>query len=187
MTIRISRQVLGYCFAVLMIALSSCAPRFEADPNATPIAVMNATSVGFDLTMQVIDSTRAATISAYETQNAGSAALTVVPVPFAEAVFVLVNADCHFGPGTNYGIVISLYPGESALLLGVDSGGSWFYIETVSTIRCWILASLVSPPVVIGTAGVTATLPVVPPPPTPFSTLTPSPVPTFQDIGTPVP
>ncbi len=187
MTIRNSRQVLCFCFAVLVIALSSCTPKFVADPNATSIAVMNVTNVGFDLTMQVIDSTRAATISAYETQNAGSPALTVVPVGFAETVFVLVNADCHYGPGPDYGIVMSLFSGETALILGVDPGGSWFYIETVSTVRCWILASLVSPPAVIGTPGITATLPVVPPPPTPFSTLTPSPFPTFQNIGTPVP
>ncbi|HUF37053.1 MAG TPA: hypothetical protein VMN57_00900 [Anaerolineales bacterium] len=187
-------QTLCLFFVFSAIALSSCKTTREIDPNATAIAVMGILVEGAEETAQAIESTRAATIAFYETESAqltgtagvppGSTAnpLTPVATDTTNAVIMLVNADCRYGPGTNYGVVLSLFSGETALVLGVDPGGTWLYIQTLSGVSCWILGSLVSAP----TGG---DIPVLTPPPTPFFTLTPTqfPSPTAQDIGTPVP
>lgn len=167
------------------IALGSCFPDTEVDPDATPIAVMDVTIPGFDLTLQAAGVVRAATISAYQTQSAGLPPVTYIP--FAESVGVLVNANCHAGPGMEYGVALSLFAGETVALLGVDDTGTWFYIEALGAIRCWILSTLVSLPggfIPSPPPGSTG-LPVIPPPPTPLSTLTPSPFPTPPPNGTP--
>ena len=187
MKVRIAWLVSGFLIVLSVIAMASCAPRLIIDPNATPIAVMDGTIQGFDQTQQALEVIRMATIAYYGTQSAGlSNPLTAIPAPANEAVFVAVNADCRSGPGTEYGVVISLYAGESAVLFGVDAGGSWFYIEALDSVRCWILSSLVFAPggTPLSAAG---NIPVLPPPPTPVFTLTPTLIPTPVNIGTPAP
>ena len=186
MLYRTHRVTLFLSILLLLIALSACLPEIYADPDATPIAVVQANSEDLALTAQAADVTRAPTIAAFQTESAISTAAagfqpTFDPSTSVEAVAVLAQAECRFGPGTNYGVVMSLFFGESVIVLGTDLGAGWFYIQTTSQVRCWILASLVSPP-----SNLTS-LPVLPPPPTPFVTLTPTLVPTVQNIGTPAP
>jgi len=185
MKVRNSRRVLVLSIVVLAVALPSCASPSEVDPNATAVAVIGPNIEGASQTALAAESIRAATITFYQTQFAGTP--TAVPMLFTETRVVQFNSECRFGPGLNYGVVMSLFAGESVVLLGFEPGGTWFYIETVPGITCWILASLVTVPG--ASPGPAASdIPVLTPPPTPVSTLTPTQIPTSPVIiGTPVP
>jgi hypothetical protein len=189
MTKMIRKQTAFLILLISAAALSACSPDIAVDPNATAIAVMGPGGQG-------IDGDRAPTIahflteSAQLTQAAGGTVngtpnpLTPFPTQFAVPVVLVADAECRYGPAAYFGIVLTLFAGEGATVLGVEPGGGWYYIETQSLVRCWVLASLVSST----ETGGTITLPVITPPATPIATLTPTAFPTtVQDIGTPAP
>jgi len=71
----------------------------------------------------------------------------------------LVN--CRFGPGTVYSMVGELKEGQSASVAGINSQGTWYYIEDPGNPdgHCWVAADFVE------TTGNVQALPTVNPPP----------------------
>lgn len=86
--------------------------------------------------------------------------------PADDVLTVDVGANVRSGPSVNYPVVANLAAGDTATVLGKDSSGTWYVIETTRTSngQGWI-AGLVST-----YNGDLAALPVIaapPPPPTP--------------------
>ncbi len=70
----------------------------------------------------------------------------------------LVN--CRFGPGTVYSMVGELKEGQSASIAGINSQGTWYYIEDPGNPdgHCWVAVDFVE------TTGNVEALPIVNPP-----------------------
>lgn len=50
-----------------------------------------------------------------------------------------INTNCRTGPGTIYKVIGYLMKGETAAILGRDSGGNWWYIDNPSLqSNCWV-------------------------------------------------
>ena len=82
---------------------------------------------------------------------------------------ILQNSHCRKGPGTDYEIVTSLVPGQSALIEGHNQEHTWWWLQLPgSRAHCWIWAALVE------ASGPLSNVPVVAAPPKPTFTNTPA-------------
>jgi hypothetical protein len=78
------------------------------------------------------------------------------------------------GPGTAYPVVGSLAGGESAPILGRDSGNAWWQIELGDSTEGWVYAQIVNTEGDVSGIAVAANIPTPPPPPTPAAPPTPT-------------
>lgn len=86
----------------------------------------------------VLDSFRFFAETAEETPTGAGTVITPAPLPGPEAADVvptdvqyiqaLVNVNIRSGPGTNYGIVGSVFAGQTAQVTGVMPGGDWWRV-----------------------------------------------------------
>lgn len=71
---------------------------------------------------------------------------TVTPSPTFDFpdVTVLEQANCRYGPGTAYLYAQGLYAGDTSIVHGRNSGGTWLWIlPSTATWHCWVSASVV--------------------------------------------
>jgi hypothetical protein len=95
-------------------------------------------------------------------------------VPVAPYVYVISDkpVNVRAGDSTRHPIVASLSPGDSARLLGINQGRTWYKVRLGNGREGWVSASLVLP---LGRQQDLDALPVLPspPPPAPTATATP--------------
>lgn len=103
-----------------------------------------------------------------------TAVLTVTPL--WPSLSVSVPTNCRSGPGKAYEMVGALLVGEIVRVYARDPTGTYWYIPNPDSSGefCWVWGQYAT------MYGLTALLPVYTPPPTPSSTLTPSPTPDFD-------
>jgi len=88
--------------------------------------------------------------------------MTMTPTPPAPMASFLQNSHCRKGPGTDYGIVTSLFQGATALIEGRNQDSSWWWIRLPeSRGHCWVWSGLVE------TSGNLSGLPLIAAPPLP--------------------
>lgn len=110
-------------------------------PTSTPLAIVQ-------------DATPLPTLPALPTQIQVSA----TPAPF---VRFITSANCRYGPGTVYAVLIALPQGTEAALIGTNANATWFQVQPNGVPKCWVSASAME------AIGTIAGLPVIPAPPTP--------------------
>lgn len=157
--------LLGGLVAVVIMRANGPAPSAQATVTALPLP----TRV---VSIPTVTPAPSATATAEPTATDEPATTTPEPTeaeatPTEEVDFLTVDvgANVRSGPGVAYAVVANLAAGDTATVLGKDSSGTWFAIETsrTSSGQGWI-AGLVST-----FAGDAASLPIIaapPPPPT---------------------
>lgn len=126
-------------FSILAALALACG--VSVDLGNQPAATATAGTSGLNQVATVV----AQTLQAY-TQQAptvtATPSLTGTPVPTATPPTLTVSTDtiCYAGPGTNYGMVITLHPGTIAVVLGKNTALNYWLIATPNYpgSTCWL-------------------------------------------------
>jgi uncharacterized protein YgiM (DUF1202 family) len=95
--------------------------------------------------------------------------------PLIPMISVSVNTNCREGPSTIYNITGALLVGQTVQIYAQDPTGTWWQIKDPSGREyCWVSGKYAT------TTGLTNTLPIYTPRPTPLPTYTPTPAPGFD-------
>jgi len=104
-------------------------------------------------TMQAVKSASKTPMKALETPA------LMTPSPSATpAAIIQANAYCRMGPGENYKSIASVKPNQTAALIGKDTTGNYWLIQTSSG-ACWVASQYVA------ITGGTQNIPEMTPPP----------------------
>lgn len=113
--------------AMVAVGLVGCRPSTEIPPTPTlePVSTFTPTAIP----IAISPPTEAATA-------------TLRPSS-AYAIAKEQPVNCRFGPGTFYAVVDILQPLQSALIVGKDSAGMWWYLKNPNFpgAYCWVIAS----------------------------------------------
>lgn len=135
------RQLAVFC--ILALGMLACSVTF--DLGTQPASTQTSQLSGLEQVSTMV----AQTLQAF-TQEALSATPTNTPMPTATAttaktsvpptLSVSVATNCYAGPSTNYGFVITIYPGISVIVVGKDTADNYWIIDVPNypgTI-CWL-------------------------------------------------
>lgn len=146
---------LGALIILIVVLLASCGSNQSTPlaelPSAnvitqTPTATVTGTSVPTGTATAT--ATRTATHTTQPTSTPTfppTDTPTITPSPTYEypTVTVLMQANCRYGPGTAYLYSWGLYPGDTAVVHGRNSNGTWLWIKPDNLNRhCWMAASV---------------------------------------------
>lgn len=126
---------------------------------ATPAASPTAPAAHEGRTFTPTPSAAVPTASATATRG-----VTATPTPTAGPPYVVAReeANCRFGPSTQYDAVSYLHEGQSSLIEGRNQAGDWWWIRRLDGAgHCFVWNGLVT------VYGDTSHVPVIPDPPTP--------------------
>lgn len=149
------------------VAAFSPSPTVEPD---TPTSVLPDTGAQATLTAppSVEVDVEASALPSTQPQTPTLAPPTETAPPEAPSVDVLQNAFCRRGPGTIYDTVTAYVPGTELLIIGRNADASWLKVESETQVTCYISAILLQ------VDGNLDDVPVLPDPPPPTLTFTPS-------------
>lgn len=156
----------------LIAALSACNL-----PGGEPTETAPADSIDLELTITAL----AGGAAPAAPQETATPQFTATPgptsTPSVPQVSVTTNTNCRTGPGVIYDLIDSLLIGQTAEVVGKNSGvpNYWVIKRVNGSGTCWLWGQYAT------VSGNTANLPEYPVPPTP----TPSPTPTFTATSTP--
>lgn len=163
-----------FVYLLLIIALSACNL-----PSAEPSETESADPADLALTITALaGGSQPGNDSPQET---ATPQFTATPgptsTPSVPQVSVTTNTNCRTGPGTQYDLIDSLLIGQTAEVVGKNSGvpNYWVIKRINGSGTCWLWGQYAT------VSGNTANLPEYPVPPTP----TPSPTPTATLTPTP--
>ena len=103
-------------------------------------------------------------------QPTETATITVTPSPSVPTVVVSQTTNCRTGPGTQYDLLGSMAPGQSATIIGKYTAGNYWIINNPNSPgSCWLWGQYAT------VSGNLSGLPEMTPPATPTPTMTPTP------------
>ena len=126
-------------FSILTVMALACG--MSVDLGTNPAATATSGASGLNQVATVV----AQTLQAYTQQAPAVTATpspTGTPVPTTTPPTLTVSTDtiCYAGPGTNYGMVITLHPGTIAVVLGKNTAVNYWLIATPNYpgSTCWL-------------------------------------------------
>jgi uncharacterized protein YraI len=143
-------------------------------PTPAPVAQAEPT-VSIPLT------TTAATTSTASNDSAAAATLASTAVPLAASLTVAEYANLRAGPGTDFNLVGSLAPSESATIIGKNDAGDWWQIRTAGGTEGWVFNELGTTSGAVDQIAVALNIPTPPP------TVAPTAAPAVVEVPTTVP
>ena len=122
-------------FCLLCIATLACSLSF--DLGLKPVITPTQQISGFDHVATMVNQTFQAL-----TQQAPTATptITLTPTLVHPLLTVSMDTNCYSGPGTGYGLVITLHPGTIAIPIGKGNVANYWVIETPNYpgSTCWL-------------------------------------------------
>jgi hypothetical protein len=106
---------------------------------------------------------------------------TPVVTPSVPEVIVTSPTNCRSGPSTDYDLVFTMNPGQTAQVVGKNTPTGYWIINNPTGGTCWLWGQYAV------VSGNTSGLPEYPPPPTPTARFTRTPKPTSTPKFTPTP
>ncbi len=131
-------------FCILALVMMACSVTFDLGPQsssgtATPtLSGMDQVSTMVAQTLQAL--TQEALTAAPTSTPLPSATATSTNTPLPPTLSVSVATNCYAGPSTNYGFVITIYPGVTVTVEGKDTADNYWIIDVPNypgTV-CWL-------------------------------------------------
>lgn len=125
-------------------------------PTPAPVAQVEPT-VATPLTTTVNTTTTASG------DSAAAATLAPTTAPVAASLTVAEYANLRAGPGTDFNLVGSLAPAESATIIGKNDAGDWWQIRTAGGTEGWVFTELGTTSGAVDQVAVAQNIPTPPP------------------------